>query len=214
MSKKITRRQFLTYMAAGIGVTTLTCIGVGAIASHRPVDTQFQKLSTKRNPMNPIVLVTYASRAGSTMEIARTIAQELEKRSFTVDISSIDRVVSLEGYSHVVIGSAIRMGAPLPEVTSFIEEHHSEFRDISLACFAVYLQHDGDDDASRKARLAYLDPIRKLLTLQYEAFFTGVFDPKKVSFIEGAMGKMMHSPMGDFRDWDAITDWGQTIFAN
>lgn len=213
MSKKTFRGKFLTCMATGIGVTTLTCAGVGAIATRRPVDVQFRKLATNRNPLKPIVLVTYASRAGSTMEIARTIALELENRGFTVDISPINRVMSLEGYSHVVIGTAIRMGAPLPEVTNFIEEHHSEFRDVPLACFIVHLQHDGADEASRSARLAYLDPIRKLLPLQQEAFFTGVYDPDKVSFLERLLGKMVKTPVGDFRNWEAISNWGKSIFS-
>jgi len=214
MSNNITRRQFLTYMAAGIGATTLTCAGVGAIASARPVDIQFRKLAANRNPINPIVLVTYASRAGSTMEIARTIALELEERDFVVDICPIKQVKSLEGYSHVVIGSAIRMGSPLPEVTQFIEDHRSELHGIPLACFVVHLQHDGEDEASRKARLAYLDPIRSQLPITNEGFFTGVYYPTKVSFIERLMGKMVKTPVGDFRDWAAIKGWGQLIFSN
>lgn len=212
MSKKISRHQFLTYMAAGIRVTTLTCAGVGAIATRRPIEFHFRKLTANRNPMNPIVLVTYATRAGSTMEIARTIALELENRDFTVDISPIERVTSLEGYSHVVIGSAIRMGTPLPEVTQFITDHSSKFRSIPLACFAVHFRNDGEDEASRKARLAYLDPIRNQLHITHEAFFTGVYDPAKVSLIERLMMKTLHAPVGDFRDWAAIKDWGQAIF--
>lgn len=213
MSNNITRRQFLTHMAAGIGATTLTCAGLGAIASRRPVDIQFRKLAANRNTLNPIVLVTYATRAGSTMEIARIIALELEKRDFTVDICPIKQVNSLVGYSHVVIGSAIRMGSPLPEVTDFIEEHRSEFRGIPIACFAVHLQYIGEDEASQKARVAYLDPIRNQMRITHEAFFTGVYDPTKVSLIERLMGKTVHTPVGDFRDWAAIKDWGQSIFS-
>jgi len=213
MSKKITRRQFLTLMAASVGATTLTCAGMGAVASHHPVDIQFRKLATNRNTMNLIVLVTYATRAGSTMEVARAIALELEKRDFEFDICPIKQVNSLEGYSHVVIGSAIRMGSPLPEVTHFIKEHQSELNGIPLACFAVYLQNDGDDEVSRKARLAYLDPIRNQLRITHEAFFTGVYDPEKVSYIERLMGRTVKTPVGDFRDWKAISNWGQTIFA-
>jgi len=212
MSKKITRRQFLTFVAASVGATTLTCAGLGTFAFRRPVDAHYRRFATNRNPMNPIVLVTYATRASSTMEIAQTIATELEERDFTIDICPINQVANLDGYSHVVIGSAVRMSAPLPEVTQFIEGHLSEFRGIPLAFFAVHLQNAGEDEASRKARLAYLDPIRKLLRLQHEAFFTGVYDPEKVSYIERLMGETVQTPVGDFRNWAAIMNWGQTIF--
>ncbi|MCZ7554201.1 MAG: hypothetical protein M5U05_16750 [Anaerolineales bacterium] len=213
MSKKITNRQFLAYLAADIGATTLTCARVSPITLRRPVDSQFRKLTANRNLANPVVLVTYATRAGSTMEIAHRIATELEERDFAVNICPIKRVTSLVGYSHVVIGSAIRMGSPLPEITHFVEEYHSELRGIPLACFAVYLQHDGQDETSRKARLAYLNPIRNLLSLQYEAFFTGVYDPTKVPSIDAVIGNIAKTPVGDFRDWAAIKDWGQSIFS-
>jgi len=209
MSKKITRRQFLSYTAGGIGAAALT---LGTIAFRPPVIGYYRKLAADRNPANPAVLVTYASRAGSTIEIAQAIAIELEKRSFTVDISPVKRVTDLKGYSYVVIGSAIRMSAPLPEVIEFIEQNRDMLCSIPTAFFAVYLMNFASDEASSKARLAYLDPIRNLLFLQHEAFFTGVFDPAKVSFIEGLMGKMLQSPVGDFRDWDAISNWGQSVF--
>ncbi|NLG99535.1 MAG: twin-arginine translocation signal domain-containing protein [Chloroflexi bacterium] len=214
MSAKISRRRFLKYAPVGIGAAAVACGGLSALAFRRPVHFYNRKLAANRNPMNPIALVTYATRAGSTMEIAQAIALELENRGFTVDYSPIERVTGLEDYSHVVIGSAIRMSAPLPEVTQFIEEHRAAFRGIPLAFFAVHLSNDGDDEASRAARHAYLDPVRKLLRLQHEAFFTGVFDPKKVSFAEGLMGRLVQSPVGDFRDWAAIKSWGQSIFTN
>lgn len=212
MSKTISRRQFLTYMVTGVGVTTLACAGVGAFISHRPIDVNYQKIASIRNLNNPIMLVAYATRAGSTMEISQTIASELEKRNFTVDICPIDQVKSVEGYSHIVIGSAIRMSSPLPEVSHFIEKHNSKLQNLPIAFFAVHLQNDGDDDASKIARLAYLNPIRKIIGLRHEAYFTGVYDPGKVSIIERQMGEAVQTPIGDFRNWTKIKEWGQSIF--
>jgi menaquinone-dependent protoporphyrinogen oxidase len=212
MSQKITRRQFLTFAAMGIGSTVLTCGGLGAIALRPPEVSYYRKLAATRDPANPAVLVTYASKAGSTIGIAQAIASELEKRCFTVDISPVNRVTDLKGYHYVVIGSAIRMSAPLPEVVNFVEQNRDKLASIPTAFFAVYLMNSANDEVSSKARLGYIDPIRNLLPIQHEAFFTGVFDPKKVSFIEGLMGKMMNSPIGDFRDWEAISKWGELLF--
>lgn len=214
MSEKFTRRQFLAYAAAGIGATTVACGGLGVIAFRPPVIGYYRKITADRNPAKPAALVAYASKAGSTIEIARAIALELEKRNFTVDISPVKRVTDLKGYNCVVLGSAIRMSAPLPEVIQFIEQNRDTLGAIPTAFFAVYLMNSESGEASSKARLAYLDPIRKLLALQDEAFFTGVFDPAKVSFAEGLMGKMIKSPVGDFRDWKAISRWGQSVFAS
>lgn len=192
----------------------MICGGITALAFRRPVDSYFRKLAANQNPMDPTVLVTYATRAGSTLEIAKAIVLELENRSFSVDICPISRVTDLNKYSHVVIGSAIRMSAPLPEATEFVEQNHIKLASIPTAFFAVYLMNFESDAASIKARFAYLDPIRNLLAMNHEAFFTGVFDPEKVSYVEGVLGKMMKSPIGDFRDWGAISHWGQSIFSD
>lgn len=213
MSKKISRRQFVTHVAAGIGVAILIHAGVGTVATCRPVDYNFRKLPTNRYPMSPIVLVTYATRASSTMEIGRMVALEIENRDCTVDISPIERVTSLDGYSHVVIGSAKRMGTPLPKVTRFVTEPSPEFRSIPLAFINVNRQNSGEGEASRKTRLAYLDPIRNQLCNNNESYFAGVYDPAKVSPIERLMGKMVERPNEDFREWAEITDWGQSIFS-
>lgn len=214
MTKRITRRQFLACAAAGIGATALTCGGLAAIALRRPGLGYYRRLAADRNPARLAVLVTYATRAGSTIGIAQAIASELEKRRFTVDICPVNRVTDLADYSCVAIGSAIRMSAPLPEAMEFVEQYHDTLRTIPTAFFAVYLMNTENDEASSRARLAYLDPVRKLLPLQHEAFFTGVFDPAKVSLVEGLMGRMLESPVGDFRDWDAIANWGRSIFVS
>jgi menaquinone-dependent protoporphyrinogen IX oxidase len=115
------------------------------------------------------------------MEISRTNATELEEWDFTVDICPINLVVNLERYSHVVIGSAERVSAPLPKITIIIEGHRSELRGIPLVLFAGRFQNNGVFEAGRKARLVYLDMIRRRLRLKHEAFYSGVYDPVKVS---------------------------------
>ena len=213
MSKKIPRHQFVTHVAAGIGVAILIHAGVGTIATCRPVDYNFRKLPTNRYPMSPIVLVTYATRASSTMEIGRMVALEIENRDCTVDKSPIERVTSLDGYSHVVIGSAKRMGTPLPKVTRFVTEPSPKFRSIPLAFFNVHLQNSGKGEASRKTRPAYLDLMRNQLCNKYEYYFKSVYDPAKVSPIGRLMGKIVGTPVGDSRNLAAFTIKGQSIFS-
>lgn len=213
MPARLNRRTFLIRAAAGVGAATLACSGLTVVALQSPVDPSYEKISTGENIMNQKVLVAYASKAGSTMEVAQTVAKELADRGFAVDIRPLKQVTSLDGYSAVVVGSAVRMGSPLPEAAKFVEKNAAALQKLPVAFFAVHIMNMADDDASRKARLAYLDPIRKLVTLKHEAYFAGVGDMSKVSFIEGLIGKMVKSPEGDFRDWKAISGWAQSIFA-
>lgn len=161
--------------------------------------------------MNQKVLVAYASKAGSTAEVAQVIAQELTKRGYMVDLRQAKEVSDLSDYQAVVLGSAVRFSQWLPDALKFVEQNRATLVQMPTAFFAVHLLNAGSDETSRKMRLACLDSARKLVVPTAEAFFMGVGDPKKVSFIEGLIGKMVKSPEGDFRDWDAIRSWAAQL---
>ncbi len=162
--------------------------------------------------MEQKVLVTYASRAGSTKEIAESIAADLTSRGFTVDLLPVKQVRGLDGYSAIVTGSAVRMGSWLPEAAKFVRENAVALNRVPTAFFSVHLMNLGSDVTSRKARDAYLDTVRKHVQPRHEGLFAGVGDMAKVSFIEGLIGRMVKSPEGDFRDWKAIHSWAAEIF--
>jgi menaquinone-dependent protoporphyrinogen oxidase len=161
--------------------------------------------------MNQKVLIAYATRCGSTVEVAQAVAEELTKRGFAVDVRQAAKVTEIDGYTAVVVGSAVRFGSWMPEAVKFVEQNRAALNNLPTAFFAVHLMNMSDDDASRKARLAYLDPVRKLVSPKAEAFFPGVGDLSKVSFLERLIGKMVKSPEGDFRDWTKIRAWAQEI---
>ena len=161
--------------------------------------------------MNQKVLIAYVSRAGSTQEVAQAVAEELTKRGCAVDVRPAVKVTSIEGYTAVVVGSAVRFGSWLPEAVKFVEQNRAALNNLPTAFFAMHLLNTGDDEASRAARMAYLDPARKLVKPEAEAFFSGVGDLNKVSLFERLIGKMVKSPEGDFRDWSKIRAWAQEI---
>lgn len=162
--------------------------------------------------MDQKVLIAYASRTGSTQEVARVIAEELSGRGFAVDVRMASNVSSLEAYNAVLVGSAVRFGGWLPEAVKFVQQNQAALNCLPAAFFAVHLMNLGEDEASRRGRMAYLDPVRKLVMPEAEAFFSGVGDLSKVSFLEKMIAKMVKSPEGDFRDWSKIRAWAQQIF--
>ena len=60
------------------------------------------------------VLVAFASRHGSTREIAEGIAQELRASGHSVAVRPVDAVQGIERYEAAVIGGAVYMGDWLP----------------------------------------------------------------------------------------------------
>ncbi len=157
------------------------------------------------------VLVAYATRAGSTAEIARLIGETLAAHGAAVDVLPLKSVTGLADYQAVVIGSAIRFGGWLPEAVKFVEQNREVLGQRPLAIFAAHILNMEGDETSRQNRHLYLEPVRKLVTPRAEALFAGVGDPTKVSFVERQLYKVVKAPQGDFRSWQAIRDWAESL---
>ena len=66
------------------------------------------------------ILVTYAAMAGSTVEVAQAVGEEIAKSGAQVDVLQVSEIGSLEAYDGVVVGGPMIMGwhrAALPQGT-------------------------------------------------------------------------------------------------
>ncbi len=161
--------------------------------------------------MSNKILIAYSTKAGSTASVAQAIGETLAANGAGVDVLPVKAVEDVRAYRAVVLGSAVRFGQWLPEAVKFVEKNQDALKRLPTAFFTMHLMNLGDDEVSRKNRLLYLDPVRKLVVPGKEAFFAGVGDLSKVSFIDSLIGKMVKSPEGDFRDWQAIRGWAQDL---
>jgi menaquinone-dependent protoporphyrinogen oxidase len=206
----MTRRGFLKVAGVGIGATVLTCSGLAALATRAPTVDFYESKGEGR--MNDKVLIAYASKCGSTGEVAEAIAKELAGRGKAVDVRLAQNVSSLNGYQAVIVGSAIRMGQWLPEAVKFVETHQQALRQLPTAFFTVHMMNLGDDETARMNRLAYLDPVRKIMMPQQEVFFAGKMDLARLSFLDRLIAKTVKATDADLRDWQAIRGWAKQIF--
>ena len=214
MPDSISRRNFLKRTAL-IGAAITVPLGLGVVATRQPeYPTSQINLYGDPKSMNKKTLVAYVTRAGSTAEIAQEIAKTLSAQGAAVEVLPLKNVTDLKSYQAVILGSAIRMGQWLPEAAKFVEQNQNELSQMPAAFFAVHLMNLGSDEASRNARQAYLEPIRKVVSPRKEAVFAGVGDWKKVSFLDGLIGKAAKAPEGDFRDWQAIRTWAEDLRQN
>jgi menaquinone-dependent protoporphyrinogen oxidase len=168
--------------------------------------------------MTKKILVTYASRTGSTEEVAQFIGKTISELGETVDVISMNEVTDISKYDAVVAGSAIQAGKWLPEAVSFVETHRNELRQKPFAAFLVCMTL-----AMKKADnysgfvSGFLDPVRKIVKPNSEGFFAGILDINKIpSFVERI--KFRISVLfgvwkeGDHRDWDAIKVWSADLY--
>ncbi len=158
------------------------------------------------------LLITFATRAGSTEEIAGEIAAQNSLRGSSVTLLPVKEVRDLTVYDAIIVGSAVRMGQWLPEALNFVKSHADTLNNMPTAFFSVHGNNLSDDPASRTARLAYLDTVRMLVMPKFEGFFAGCIDANRLGLIDRMILKAVKSPQGDFRSWDVIRTWANSIF--
>lgn len=73
----------------------------------------------------------------------------------------------------------------------------------------------GNDENSKRNRLAYLNEVQPLLKPLDEGFFAGLgMNPAEQSpLIRWIYRTFKIGPEGDCRDWNQIRGWAQTVFA-
>ncbi|MFU8772631.1 MAG: flavodoxin domain-containing protein, partial [Anaerolineales bacterium] len=158
------------------------------------------------------ILVAYATRAGSTVEIAIAIGESLSQRNYIVEVRPVIDQPDINPYQAVIIGSAIRMGNWLTEAMEYIKHNQQILNQKPVALFTAHMLNAGDDETSRANRLAYLNPVREILTDPEEAFFAGKMDFTKLSFLDRMISRMVGAVEDDLRDWDKIRTWAQAVF--
>lgn len=207
-ARKLSRRSVLKLSGLSLGVTVLACAGLGALAAQPPsLDLPAPVPCGDMKPMKKQILIAYATKAGSTAEIAQFIGQTLCENGAAVDVRPIKEVRALDGYQAVILGSAIRMGRWLPEAVQFVEAHKTELSQMPTAYFLVSLFLSEGTDEIRKTVAAYLDPVREVLEPDAIGLFPGKMDYSKLSWLDRQAAKMVKASEGDHRDWQAIRAW-------
>lgn len=162
--------------------------------------------------MKDKILVAYATRYGSTADVAEAIGDELRTMGADVDVRPVNKVQELTPYRAVVIGSPIYMGKWLPESQVFIEKNQQRLRSVPVAFFAVGLTTtDENPEVIRKAE-ASMDAVRMLVTPVEAGIFPGRLESSALSLTDRAIITMIRAKTGDFRDFQVVRAWAQAVW--
>jgi menaquinone-dependent protoporphyrinogen oxidase len=154
------------------------------------------------------VLVTAASRHGSTTEIAARIAEVLRSRGLLVVELPPDDVLGLSGLDAVVLGSALYTGGWLKEARHFLERFAADLSQRLAWTFSsgpVGAPLFPEENPRRYAELV------ARANAHENKVFPGRLAWEGLSLGERLALRSVGSPLGDFRDWPAIEAWGQQI---
>jgi menaquinone-dependent protoporphyrinogen oxidase len=150
-------------------------------------------------------LVAYASKHGSTEEVARAIGAQLCAAGHHVDVRDAAIVTDVAPYDAVVLGGSLYMGRWHADARAFLRHYRAALEERPLAVFALGSRTLQEDDVAASRRqldnaLEHLDIHPALVTV-----FGGVVEPGKLRF------PLNRIPRSDARDWTAIATWAGEV---
>jgi len=204
---EISRRDMLIFSAgfmASVMLGEITGAGVGHAAEIKfPEGRCGGKMEKK-------VLVTYASKYGSTGGVADAIGKELCARGVNADVALIRNTRNISSYQGVIVGSAIYMGKWMAEAADFVKKNKEVLCRMPVAYFLVCMTLARPTDSNRAEVLSYTDPLLKAVPEVKPVSigtFAGALHYDNLSWIYKKILKSKDTPEGDFRDWNAIRSW-------
>jgi menaquinone-dependent protoporphyrinogen oxidase len=208
---RVSRRDFL---ALSTGLITAMLLGSrsGTGFSHAAEIKFPEGECGGKKAMEKRVLVTYASKYGSTGGVADAIGKELCSCELATDVVLIKNVTNVSSYQGVVIGSAIYMGKWMSEAVDFVKKNKDILRQVPIAYFLVCMTLSQPTEKNRAEVLSYMDPILKAVPEIRPVgigTFTGALDYNNLSWLNKKILKSKGTPEGDFRDWNAIRTWAR-----
>jgi menaquinone-dependent protoporphyrinogen oxidase len=162
--------------------------------------------------MHKPILIAYATRYGSTREVADVIASEMREAGVEVEIRPLREVKSLETYRAIVMGAALYMYKWHKDAIRFLEQHQKELIGLPAAVFALGPVNEVEkewDEAHGQLdkeleRFSWLRPVEVKL-------FGGRFDPEMLKFPWNVVPGLKKLPTNDVRDWETIRAWGREL---
>ena len=155
------------------------------------------------------VLVTYASKHGSTQGIAERITEQLRQLGKEAEARPVDAVENPGSYEAFVIGSAIYYGSWLKEATEWVRRNQAALAQHPVWLFSVGPLGTEVQDAEQQPK--EMAEFQQAIRPREQRIFFGALDHSRLSFAERVMVKAVRAPEGDFRDWQAIEDWAAKI---
>jgi menaquinone-dependent protoporphyrinogen oxidase len=158
--------------------------------------------------------VVYASKHGSTREIAERIAAVLRLEGIEADAFAAEEPEHLDDYGAVILGSAIYMGRWRPEAWRFVRHHRDRLTATPLWLFSSGPVGKGAEDiAHASAPLRVKRTAERLDAREHVIFGGRAPEGPDAGRIARSMAENMTPEERDARDWDVIESWARGIAA-
>ena len=162
--------------------------------------------------MSASILVAYATRAGSTQEVAEAVASRMRETGLVVDVQRLGDVRTLDAYEAVVIGAPLYMFRWHKDALGFLKRHQRALGNRPTAVFALGPFNDVEKEwvdvraqlDKALAKFPWFEPVAIRV-------FGGAFDPATLRPPYSLLPAMKKIPASDIRDWHAIAAWAEDL---
>ena len=155
------------------------------------------------------ILVTAASRHGSTLEMASALGKALTDIGLEVEVKPMHELDGVAGFNAVVLGSAVYMGRWLPDAAAFVQRHA-----VELGARPVWLFSSGPIGSPDPKPVGDPTGIAELIAAVHargHRTFAGRLDRGQLGIGERIVVSAVGASEGDFRDWEALGEWAKEI---
>lgn len=165
--------------------------------------------------MGQKILVTYATWAGSTREVAEAMAKTIQKQGMQAEVHPAELAPDLNLFDAVIAGSGIHMGKVHKNLRDFARKNEDTLKNMPVAWFAVCMTMKTDTAENREMTKGFLELLNQIvpnITPKATGCFAGAVQTKlrdyhKLPFFMRWMIKKMGKKEGDYRNWDIIEQW-------
>lgn len=159
------------------------------------------------------VLIAFASKYGSTAEIAERIGKVLREAGLHADVLPTNRVKKSNDYQAIVLGSAVYIGMWRREASAFLKSNEMDLAQKPVWLFSSGPADEGDLEVVLDGWKfpSGLQPVADRIKPRDIAIFRGAVDLSKLNGLEKWMLNKVQAVDGDFRDWENIVAWAKGI---
>jgi menaquinone-dependent protoporphyrinogen oxidase len=153
------------------------------------------------------VLVTAASKYGSTVQIAAAIADTLATRGLDVSQGPLDEVEGVDGFDAVILGSAVYAGRWMRPARALAARLASDGGPPTWLFSSGPIGDPPEPEGDPADVADWLEGP----SIRGHRVFAGRLVRDQLHFGDRAIVSALRSPDGDFRDWTAINAWANAI---
>jgi len=158
-----------------------------------------------------LVLVAYATKYGSTQEVAEAVATALRERGVDTEVRPAHEVKDLDGFAAVVLGAPLYYFRWHKDARKFLDSHRKALAGLPVAIFALGPTDDEPEGfADAQSRLDKALAERDWLSPVSVKVFGGKLDPAGLRFPD-SNPVMKNMGASDIRDWNAIGEWTRSL---